>query len=106
MASEPKWQSLAKQKQEQQRLLIPLEWKIDSKDYTTTHGKVSSVNVPAENSGFWAGNEWDITENNDAIDIVAGIKDGRWSAEEVTRAFCKRTAVVGQLVSLLHPCLN
>lgn len=100
MASEPKWQRLAKQKQDQQRLFIPLEWRIDPKDYTANHEKTFSVNVPAENSGFWTGNEWEITENNDAIDIVAGIKIGKWSAEEVTKAFCKRAAVAEQLVSL------
>lgn len=100
MASKPKWQALAKQKQDQQRLLIPVEWRIDPKDYTTDHRSTSSLHVPDEHSSFWSGNEWDITENNDAIDIVEGIKIGKWSAEEVTRAFCKRAAAVGQLVSL------
>ncbi|CAG8892656.1 unnamed protein product [Penicillium egyptiacum] len=45
--------------------------------------------------------EINITET-DAVDIVAETSTGRWSALEVTEAFCHRAAVAHQLVNCLH----
>ncbi|KAJ5959566.1 uncharacterized protein N7479_006716 [Penicillium vulpinum] len=42
-----------------------------------------------------------ITET-DAVDIVAQTSTGRWSALEVTEAFCHRAALAHQLVNCLH----
>lgn len=42
--------------------------------------------------------EIEITET-DAVDIVAQTTTGRWSAVEVTEAFCHRAALAHQLVS-------
>lgn len=43
--------------------------------------------------------EIEITES-DAVDIVKQTTSGRWSAVEVTEAFCHRAAVAHQLASL------
>ncbi|KGO41171.1 Amidase, fungi [Penicillium expansum] len=45
--------------------------------------------------------EIEITET-DAVDIVAQTSTGRWSALEVTEAFCHRAALAHQLVNCLH----
>ncbi|KAJ5513425.1 Amidase [Penicillium fimorum] len=45
--------------------------------------------------------EIEITET-DAVDIVDQTSTGRWSAVEVTEAFCHRAALAHQLVSCLH----
>ncbi|KAJ5405205.1 hypothetical protein N7465_006489 [Penicillium sp. CMV-2018d] len=45
--------------------------------------------------------EIEITET-DAVDIVEQTSTGRWSAVEVTEAFCHRAALAHQLVNCLH----
>lgn len=46
---------------------------------------------------FLSAREIEITES-DAVDIVAQTTSGRWSAVEVTEAFCHRAALAHQLV--------
>ncbi|KAJ5125854.1 hypothetical protein N7448_005167 [Penicillium atrosanguineum] len=50
---------------------------------------------------FLSNREIEITES-DAVDITAETTSGRWSAVEVTKAFCHRAAIAHQLVSCLH----
>lgn len=47
---------------------------------------------------FLSKREIEITET-DAVDIVSQTTSGRWSAVEVTEAFCHRAALAHQLVS-------
>lgn len=48
---------------------------------------------------FLSDREIEITES-DAVDIAAETTSGRWSAVEVTEAFCHRAAIAHQLVRL------
>jgi len=57
------------------------------------------LDVP-RSCGILSEREIKITEDYDAVAIIAGIKAGELSAEEVTVAFCKRAAIAQQLVSL------
>ncbi|KAJ5669604.1 Amidase [Penicillium macrosclerotiorum] len=50
---------------------------------------------------FLTAREIEITES-DAVDIAAQTTTGRWSAVEVTEAFCHRAALAHQLVNCLH----
>ena len=44
--------------------------------------------------------ECDITSNFDATALLQKLREGEWSAEQVTVAFCKRAAIAHQLVRL------
>lgn len=75
---------------------VPLEWKIP-KDKLPGDDVLDVTDVPAK-CGLLSQQELDITESY-ATDIVAKIAKGEWTAEDVTRAFCKRAAIAHQLVS-------
>ncbi|KAF2160731.1 hypothetical protein M409DRAFT_28868 [Zasmidium cellare ATCC 36951] len=77
---------------------IPSEWKIP-KDKLPGDDVLDVLDVPAK-SGILSQHELDITESY-ATDIVAKIAKGEWTAEDVTRAFCKRAAIAHQLTNCL-----
>jgi amidase len=88
------WQETGHQKRIIREGLIPDAWKIEKKDYPSGS---SVLHVP-ETCGVLSVEELQITSKYDAVDIVGLIKDGTYSAEAVTTAFCKRAAVAQQLV--------
>ena len=74
---------------------IPSEWRIP-------HSKLppdSQLNVLdfPKQSGLLSDFELKITESY-ATEIVGAIAAGEWTAEEVTKAFCKRAALAHQVV--------
>lgn len=88
------YQVIAAEKVAQRSSKIPKDWLISpdsSKDATnllhipTTCGVLSDV-------------EYNITSNYDATALLEKLRAGEFSAEQVTRAFCKRAAVAQQLV--------
>jgi amidase len=74
---------------------IPSEWKVPA-DKLPSDDVLDVTGFPAK-SGILSQQDLDITESF-AVDIVAKIAKGKWSAENVTRAFCKRAAIAHQLV--------
>ncbi|KAK7984278.1 hypothetical protein PG989_011680 [Apiospora arundinis] len=91
------YQVIAAEKVAQRSSKIPKDWLISpdsSKDATnllhipTTCGVLSDV-------------EYNITSNYDATALLEKLRAGEFSAEQVTRAFCKRAAVAQQLVNCL-----
>lgn len=52
-------------------------------------------------AGILSPREIEITTSQDATTILERIRQRAWSAEEVTRAFCKRAAMAHQLVRCL-----
>ncbi|KAK8000395.1 amidase [Apiospora arundinis] len=91
------YQVIAAEKVAQRSSKIPKDWLISpdsSKDATnllhipTTCGVLSNV-------------EYNITSNYDATALLEKLRAGEFSAEQVTRAFCKRAAVAQQLVNCL-----
>lgn len=75
---------------------IPSDWKIP-KDRLPCEDVLDVTDVPAK-CGLLSQQDLEITESY-ATHIVAKIAKGEWTAEDVTRAFCKRAAIAHQLVS-------
>jgi amidase len=90
------WQEKAKAKREEILAAIPKEWRIEAPSIEEKPDVTGSFIQQ-----FLTEREIEITETT-ADDIVKHTVSGRWSAEEVTRAFCHRAALAHQLVN----CLN
>ena len=86
------WQERAQEKRDSILAAIPNEWRIENppieKQVDVTGAFVHQ---------FLTEREVEITETT-ADDIVKHTVAGRWSAEEVTKAFCHRAALAHQLV--------
>ena len=91
------WQEIAAEKQAQRNALIPPEWRLDTAKYRSRNNLIS---VPNE-CGILSDRQVEITSNYDAVDLLARVKEGTFSVEEVVTAFCARAAIAQQLVSCL-----
>lgn len=79
---------------------IPTHWRLD----TSAPPAVSlprNVLPLISLSGKLSDHELEITSVLDATALLQQIHSGRWTAEEVTVAFCKRAALAHQLVNCL-----
>ena len=90
------WEKIGKKAQAKLLDSIPSEWRI-SDDKLPSADQVDVTDFPAT-SGLLTKLEIEITGSL-ASDIVQQIAAGEWSAEDVTRSFCKRAAIAHQLVS-------
>jgi len=88
------WQEIAAKKQAQREALIPPKWRLDASKYQS---RSNLLNVPVE-CGILSGRQVDITSNYDAVELLAQMRDGSFSVEEVVTAFCARAAIAQQLV--------
>ncbi|KAF2271544.1 amidase [Westerdykella ornata] len=90
------WEERAKEKREAILAAIPQEWRIrnppNDEQVDVTGNFIQQ---------FLTKREIEITETT-ADEIVRYTVSGRWSAEEVTRAFCHRAALAHQLTNCLH----
>ncbi|KAJ5129617.1 uncharacterized protein N7515_005656 [Penicillium bovifimosum] len=94
----PSWQTLGQAKCQAILNAIPEKWRLEHplppdeelRDVTGDYIRQ-----------FLTQREIEITEK-DAVDIVAQTSTGRWSALEVTEAFCHRAALAHQFVNCLH----
>lgn len=86
------WRSIAQKKQETRASLIREEWRLKEK-----YEGSNVLDVPSK-CGVLSQRELQITSEGDAVDLVERLKDGVYTAEEVTLAFCKRAAIAQQLV--------
>lgn len=91
------WQSLAKAKLASINDSIPSEWRLATTPSVEEQRDVTGDFIARSLSK----REIEITET-DAVDIVGETSSGRWSAEEVTTAFCHRASLAHQLTSCLH----
>ena len=89
------WTDIAAKAQTRLRNSIPTEWRIPHHKLPQDD-RLDVTGFPRE-CGLLTPEELKITESF-ATDIVGAIAAGEWTAEEVTRAFCKRAAVAHQLV--------
>lgn len=89
---------IAAEKQLERQSKIPKEWLLRSEQY---QGVSNLMQVP-RTCGILSETEYHITSNFDATALLEKLKDGVWSAEQVTIAFCKRAAIAQQLVCR-HP---
>ncbi|KAJ5727268.1 hypothetical protein N7493_005088 [Penicillium malachiteum] len=77
---------------------IPAKWRLEHPIPPAT--EVRDVTGPYIQQ-YLSEREIQITES-DAVDIVAETTSGRWTALEVTEAFCHRAALAHQFVNCLH----
>lgn len=90
------YQSISKTKRLQQQNQIPEEWLLSG----SYHEATNFMDVPLT-CGVLNEVERNITSNFDATGLLEKLKDGEWTAEQVTLAFCKRAAIAHQLVCTL-----
>jgi len=93
---ESTWRTRGETKRKSILNLIPAKWQL--KDPIPPASELRDVTGKYIRQ-FLTPREIEITET-DAVDIVAHTSTGRWSALEVTEAFCHRAALAHQLVSL------
>lgn len=91
----PNYLNIAREKREERQRRIPTDWLLSAEDLQSD----DALNVP-KRCGILTERELEITDNNDAVDLVNKISEGTFSAREVTVAFCKRAAVAQQMVRL------
>src|SRR5438046_2756775 len=89
------WEHIAAKKREALLQSIPSEWIIP--DVIKPSDDQFNVMDFPQKSGWFSDRELDITDR-DAVDILARLRTGEWTSEEVTRAFCKRASAAHQLV--------
>ncbi|KAF2732551.1 amidase [Polyplosphaeria fusca] len=90
------WQEIAEAKRGAILAAIPQEWRIENPPIAQQVDVTGSFLHQ-----FLTNKEIEIT-NTTADDIVKHTVAGRWSAEEVTRAFCHTAALGHQLTNCLH----
>lgn len=88
------YKTIAAEKQLQRQAKIPKEWLIPVEKY---RNETNLLSIPAT-CGVLSEVELEITRDYDATDLLAKLKAGEYSAEQVTVAFCKRAAIAQQLV--------
>jgi amidase len=96
--SQSNWEKIAAAKRDEVKDRIPSEWLIP----TNLLPPPSTTRVAdfVGTSCFFTAQEIEITASS-ATEITAKIVSGTWTAEEVTKAFCKSAAVAHQLVNCL-----
>lgn len=94
-AAAPAWIAIAAKKRQQRDDLIPKEWRL--RDEIINDPKLLNVTGIAEASGILSHKELEITQGSVRW-LLAEMAKGSLTAEEVTRAFCKRAAIATQLV--------
>jgi amidase len=97
--SEVNWQQLIEKKKAIRDALIPEKWRLP----TTITSKVSPESTASafellNEAELLTDQEKDITEGYTAVSLTAKIAAGELLSYDVTAAFCKRAAIVHQLV--------
>ena len=92
---EQDWTDIAAKAQTKLLNSIPREWRVPY-DKLPKDDVLDVTGFPKQ-SGLLSDEELKITESF-ATEIVGALAAGEWTAEEVTRAFCKRAAIAHQVV--------
>lgn len=94
--TDSRWRAQGEAKRQSILNAIPEKWRLKEPVPPATEQRdVTGTYIQQ----FLSEREIDITES-DAVDIATETTSGRWSAVEVTEAFCHRAALAHQLV---HP---
>ncbi|PIB01869.1 Acetamidase [Cercospora beticola] len=91
------WRQIAKEKAQSVLDLIPAEWRLASIPSPEEQRDVTGAYIHQ----FLSEREIQITES-DALQIVNNAASGKWTAVEITKAFCHRAAIAHQLLNCLH----
>jgi amidase len=92
------YHSIAAEKRLQRNEKIPKDWLIPAELYQDA---TNVLEIPLT-CGILNDVELEITSDYDATALLEKLKNGVWSAEQVTVAFCKRAAIAQQLVSQMQ----
>jgi amidase len=97
--SQSPWEAIVARKREQVAAALPAEWRLPQHllDEIRQDPTANVLGVPAE-CGLLTPREIEITQDHDAVALVAKLASNRFTASEVTTAFCKRAAIATQLV--------
>ncbi|GIJ88130.1 hypothetical protein Asppvi_007047 [Aspergillus pseudoviridinutans] len=111
--SEPAYLEIARRKQAQLDLGIPAEWRLPahlipagmlfppgSVTHSQAYLRENVMDIPRR-SGLLTQRELSITENWDVRGLLAQMREGTFSAEDVIRAFSKRAAIAHQVTRCL-----
>jgi amidase len=93
----PDWRHIASEKRDSVLALIPEEWRIPAPPSAEEQRDVTGKFIQQ----YLNPKEIEITET-EATAIVEKTSSGQWTAVEVTKAFCHRSAIAHQLVSQMH----
>ncbi|KAG9948151.1 amidase, partial [Aureobasidium melanogenum] len=93
----PDWRQIAAEKRDSVLALIPEEWRIPAPPSAEEQRDVTGKFIQQ----YLDPREIEITET-EATEIVKKTSSGEWTAVEVTKAFCHRSAIAHQLVNCLH----
>ncbi|KAL9078652.1 MAG: hypothetical protein Q9157_002416 [Trypethelium eluteriae] len=96
-STKPGYRRIAAEKKLQQTNKIPKDWLISA---DTHRSSTNVLDVPVT-CGILDNVECEITSDYDATALLEKLKNGIWSAEQVTIAFCKRAAIAQQLTNCL-----
>lgn len=92
------WQQRATAKRDSVNALIPPEWRIKNPPSREEQKDITGSYIHQ----FLSKQEVEITET-DAVGIAEKTTTGKWTAVDVTKAFCHRAALVHQLVGPILP---
>ncbi|GKZ31885.1 hypothetical protein AbraIFM66950_000821 [Aspergillus brasiliensis] len=95
------WQGKVENKIAQAKNKIPLEWRLPSSYLEGLQDTSQSVLDIPRHCGILSQREIHITEDFDATGLLEQLAIRRFTAVEVTTAFCKRAAIAQQLTSCL-----
>lgn len=95
MSDHGKWHAICKSKQKRRDEAIPQAWRLRFSDQSKDR---NVMDVPTS-CGILSVEEVRITSDYDAVSLVEEVAKGRFTAEAVTVAFCKRAAIAHQLVT-------
>lgn len=90
------WKKKAAEKRDSVLALIPEDWRIKDIPSAEEQRDVTGKFIQQ----YLDDREIEITET-DAVGIVTKTRAGKWSAEEVAKAFCHRAAIAHQLVCVV-----
>lgn len=94
----PKYKEISKKKIAERDAKFIEEWLIPSEKLPSSDLKDVSQWIPK--SGYLSEAELEITESN-CVEILENIKNKKWTALQVTKAFCHRASIAHQLVNCL-----
>lgn len=92
------WQLKAHAKTVETASKIPFEWRLTAPIIVSARQQLQSLGGNTVVESFLSEEEAEITDL-ESVQLQDRISEGKLSALQVTRAFCKRAAIVGQIVS-------
>lgn len=100
------WRTAIERKRQERIDRTPKEWILEEQYLASLNcGPTKSTNIlqldVPRKSGILTEKEVEITESYTAVELVEKLREGSFTAVEVTTAFCKRAAIAQQLVSCL-----